>query len=134
MKCQFNQDGKECNSNAMKTSIYCFSHNPEAHEAKIQAVTKGGLAKKQDELLLLDPIELKTSEQVASLLENTINRIRKVSQNGEMPIKVASTIGFLATHLLKAIESSDLDDRLEVVESVILQRRIQERKTKWQKK
>lgn len=130
MKCQFKKDEKECNANAMNESIYCFSHNPKAQKAKLEAVVKGGLAKKQIDLLPLEPIEIKNCEQVISLLEDCINRIRKVNTNGEMPIKVASTIGFLATHLLKAIETSDLDKRLEIVESVMFQRRIQERKLK----
>lgn len=130
MKCQFEKDGKQCNANAMAESKYCFSHNPEASEARLEAITKGGLAKKKEDLIILDRVELKTCEQVIVLLEDTINRIRKVNKSGEMPLKVASTIGFLATHLLRAIESSDLDKRLEIVESVIFQRRVQERKTR----
>lgn len=130
MKCQFNQNKRECNANAMKDSIYCFSHNPETKKAKIQAVTEGGFAKKRTDLLPLEPLEIKNSQQVIDLLEDTINRIRKVNSEGEMPLKTATAIGFLATHLLKAIESSDLDKRLEIVESVIFQRKIQERKLK----
>jgi len=130
VKCQFANNNKECNANAMENSKYCFSHNPESSEAKLQAVTNGGLAKKKQELLSLEPIEIKTPQDIIALLEDTINRVRKINESGDMPLKVANAIGFLATHLLRAIESSDLDKRLEIVESVIFQRRIQERKVK----
>lgn len=128
MKCQFEKNSKKCNANAMTDSKYCFSHNPEASEAKLQAITKGGFAKKKEVFVSLEPVQLKTCEQVIVLLEDTINRIRKVDEAGDMPLKIANTIGFLATHLLKAIESSDLDKRMEIIESVIFQRRVQKRK------
>lgn len=130
MQCQFNQNNKQCNANAMIGSSYCFSHNPATQEAKQEAVIKGGLAKKQETLTKLDSIELKKPEQVVLLLEDVINRIRKVNQDGEMPLKVASTIGFLATHLLRAMETSDLDKRLAIIENAILQRKTQGRKLK----
>lgn len=130
MQCQFNQNNKQCKANAMANSSYCFSHNPATRKAKQEAVIKGGLAKKHEDLVLLESIELKNPEQVIELLEDTINRIRRVNQEGEMPIKVASTIGFLATHLLRAMETSDLDKRLEIIENAILQRKTQERQLK----
>ena len=128
MKCSFMKDGKRCNANAMTDREYCFSHNPDASTEKHLAVVKGGLATKKNDLVALEPIELKTCKQVIILLEDTINRIRKVDKNGEMPLKVASTIGFLATHLLRGIESSDLDKRMEIIESVIFERKITQRK------
>lgn len=124
MKCNFYKDGKRCNANSMSDSLYCFSHNPDASDEKKLAVTKGGLAKRKNDLVSLEPVELKTCEQVVFLLEDTINRIRKVDEDGEMPLKVASTIGFLATHLLKGIQSSELDKRMEIIESVIFERKI----------
>jgi hypothetical protein len=130
MKCHFIKEGKQCNANAMSDCEYCFSHNPDASTEKRLAVTKGGLAKKKEEFFSLEPIELKTCEQVIVLLGDTINRIRKVDKNGEMPLKVASTIGFLATHLLRGIESSDLDKRMEIIESVIFERKITQRKSR----
>jgi hypothetical protein len=129
MRCNFINDQQvQCNANAMDDgSGFCFSHNPSARDAKLEAVMKGGLARKKEELLALEPLELKSSVQIISLLEDTINRIRKVDSNGEMSTKTANTVGFLATHLLRAIETSDLDKRLDIVESVIFQRRIRGR-------
>jgi len=102
----------------MKGSDYCFTHNPETKIEKHLAVVKGGLASKRVKLDL-EPLSLKTPQGVAELLEDTINRVR----SGEMPPKIANTIGYLAGHTLKALEVSNLDQRVEMVESIILERK-----------
>jgi len=102
----------------MKGSDYCFTHNPETKIEKHLAVVKGGLASKRVKLDL-EPLSLKTPQGVAELLEDTINRVR----SGEMPPNIANTIGYLAGHTLKALEVSNLDQRVEMVESIILERK-----------
>ena len=46
-----------------------------------------------------------------------------------MDVKTANCIGFLCGHLIKAIEVSDLAIRLEMVERVILERKVSLKKS-----
>lgn len=102
----------------MKETTFCFSHNPETQEEKLLAVSKGGHNSRSLELDL-PAIVLNTPEQVVKLLEDTINGVR----GGNIPPNIANTVGYLAGHLLKAIEISSIDKRLEIVESVLIQRK-----------
>lgn len=119
MQCQFiKEDGSQCGAMAMKDSTFCFSHNPDTQEEKQLAVQKGGFASKKADLNLI-PVDVKTPQQVATLLEDTINRVR----SGEVPPNIANTIGYLAGHMLKALEVSNMDERVEMIESILLERK-----------
>ena len=111
-------DGERCQAKAMKESDYCFTHNPDTQIEKHLAVVKGGLASKKVKLDL-EPLSIKTPQEVGKLLEDTINGVR----SGEIPPNIANTIGYLAGHALKALEASNLDQRVEMVESILLQRK-----------
>ncbi len=120
MRPQCQKEG--CQSFALDSGL-CFSHDPAKQGEKISAVTKGGFAPKKVRLDL-PPVQIKTIPDVLTLLEDTINRVR----NGEMPSSnPANTIGFLCGHVLKALEISELDSKLEVIDQVILERRNQMR-------
>lgn len=119
MRCQFIKDsGEQCEGMAMKDATFCFTHNPETQEEKHLASVKGGENSKKN-ILDLESVAVQTPQQVVVLLESTINGVR----SGEIPPNIANTIGYLAGHMLKAIEVSNLDQRLEMVESVMLERR-----------
>jgi len=111
-------DGEQCQAKVMKGSDYCFTHNPDTQIEKHLAVVKGGLASKKVKLDL-EPLSIKTPQEVGKLLEDTINGVR----SGEIPPNIANTIGYLAGHALKALEASNLDQRVEMVESILLQRK-----------
>ena len=111
-------DGERCQAKAMKESEYCFTHNPDTQIEKQLAVVKGGLAKKKVKLDL-KPLSIKNPQEVGGLLEDTINGVR----SGEIPPNIANTIGYLAGHALKAFEASNLDQRVEMVESILLERK-----------
>lgn len=110
--------GKKCKAFALESG-FCFSHDPKQKEAKLVAVTKGGLAPKKVKLNL-SPVGIKTVNDVVCVLEETINLVR----GGSLPCSnPANTIGFLCSHLLKAIELNTVDTKLELIEGVILERR-----------
>lgn len=120
MRCQFIKDnGEQCEAIAMKDATFCFTHNPETQEEKHLAVVKGGENSRKS-VLGLESIAVQTPQQVVVLLESTINGVR----SGEVPPNIANTIGYLAGHMLKALEVFNLDQRLEMVESVMLERKI----------
>jgi hypothetical protein len=120
MQCTYlKSDGSACNANAMKDSQFCFSHNPDTQTEKHIATVKGGENSRSIELNL-SPVTLQKPEHVVALLGDTINGVR----SGEIPPNVANTVGYLAGHLLKAMEISNLAGRLELVESVLIERKL----------
>lgn len=117
MKCSYIKDGGEqCNGNATTESVYCYWHNPDVPETEKQlARTKGG----QNKIIAigtpLTPIRIKSGRDVTVLLEQTINDVRA----GDMDPRIANTIGYLAGHLIKAIEVGDTEKRITAIEQVI---------------
>jgi hypothetical protein len=111
--------GEQCNARPIKGSKYCFSHNPDTKIEKHLAVVKGGLNSKKVNLDLA-PLSIKDPKEVASLLEQTINGVR----SGEIPPNIANTIGYLASHTLKAIEMAKYAEKVESVERVLMERKI----------
>ena len=101
----------------MRDSQFCFTHNPETKKAKKEAVIRGGKSPKRNRNPLL-PVELTDSKSVASLLARTINEVRV----GEIDLRVANCVGYLAGHLIKALEVSDLEKRIEGIEKTIKER------------
>ncbi len=112
------ENGENCGAAPMKDCNYCFSHNPETQIEKHLAVVKGGLASRKNELNL-EPVSIKNPQEVAVLLESTINGVR----SGEISPNIANTVGYLASHILRALEASNLDQRVEMVESILLERK-----------
>lgn len=103
----------------MQDSDYCFTHNPETKIEKHLAVVKGGLNSKKTNLSL-EPLDVKSANDVTKLLEDTINGVRK----GKIPPKIANTIGYLAGHALKAMEVSKYAEKVESVERILMERKI----------
>lgn len=118
-----NANGEQCKANPMKDSQYCFTHNPDTREEHALAVIKGGKLSKRDRLNL-PPVEVKTPNDVVSLLEETINGIR----SGKIPPNVANTIAYICGHALKAMENANLDQRVEMIESVLFERKMKFKK------
>lgn len=117
--CKFIKSNKEqCQANAMKGSKFCFTHNPETKEAKQIAVTRGGRSPKKN-YNPLTPVEITDNKSVVNLLIATVNEVRA----GEIDLRVANCIGFLSGHLLRALEISELEGRVETIERVILERK-----------
>lgn len=122
MKCIYiKEDRDNCNANAMTSSEYCYLHNPDIPEAeKRLAQAKGGEARSLTLASPLPEIALNTPSDTILLVADTIKRVRA----GELDIKTANCIGFLSDKLLKAFEVAKLDDKVDYIERVILERRI----------
>jgi len=121
-KCKlYKSDGTKCEAWAMQDSEFCYLHNPEiTEEEKKEMQSRGGRANIIKILEPLPPVKLKNGNDVIALLEDTINKVRA----GEMDLKVANCIGYLAGHLIKTIDVATLENRVETVEKIILERRI----------
>ena len=118
--CEFiKEDGEQCGAYAVANSNYCVSHDPTMREVKLDAVKKGGSSENYRKLdLELSPLTIKNSSDVVTATVQTINELRA----GTLPPKIANTIGYLLGIALKAFEQSDLTNKLEVIERVILER------------
>ena len=121
MKCEFiKPDGQNCEAYAVKGTSFCYFHNPDiSDEEKREAQSNGGKTKT---LTLKEPLpELVLAEPADAvlLIADTISRVRA----GTLDIRTANCLGFLSDKLLKAFEMSRLNDRLEVIERVILEKK-----------
>lgn len=124
-KCKYinPETNEECQAFALESG-YCFSHDPDKREEKQLAVTKGGLASKK-ERLNLPPVVIKDPADVITVLEETINMIRTGNLSCTNP---ANAIGFLCSHILKAMEMTSVSEKLDVIERVITAQRIRKGK------
>lgn len=120
MKCQATtRSGKPCKANALKDKKYCLAHDPESRKKFKEITKKGGKVKRKVQVYLA-PIEFKGDvREVLDLLADTINRVR----SNQMPPRIANTIGYLAGHMIKALEIAEIEDRLKKVERIILERK-----------
>lgn len=116
MQCKFiKSDDLQCEANATSASEFCFSHNPEMHEAKIEAVTKGGKSPRKN-YDPLEPVELKDSKDIVKLASQVINEVRQ----GAIDIRVANCIFYGTGQLIKAFEIADLEERVTKIEEIII--------------
>jgi len=121
MQCSFiKPDGTQCNANAMSDSTFCYTHNPDiSDEEKREAKQRGGQNRAVAISEPLPPLAIVEPNDAVLLIVDTINRVRA----GELDIRVANCLGFLTDKLLKAFEISKLNDRVEIIERVILEKK-----------
>jgi len=117
MKCLFvKPNGDQCQANAMTSSDFCYTHNPEiSEEEKREAKSKGGRNRSLAIINPLPPIKIEKTRDITALLVETINEVR----GGGLDCRVANSIGYLAGVALKAYETSELEDRLDRIEIAI---------------
>jgi len=111
-------DGEQCGAYARTDKEYCFSHDPESREAKLEAVKKGGLVKKVRVDQALATVVITSPRDIVTLLATTIEEVR----TGRIDPRIANTIGFLAGHLTRAFEVAEMDQKLDEIRAVIKQR------------
>lgn len=121
MQCSFiKPNGTQCNANAMSGLEYCYTHNPDiSDEEKREAKQRGGQARALTIANPLPALPITEPNDAVLLIVDTINRVR----SGELDIKTANCLGFLTDKLLKAFEVSKLNDRVEIIERVILEKK-----------
>lgn len=113
-KCKYIKDNREkCNANAINEDEYCFWHSKKMAEKRTEAVKNGGNSPKRH--YENEEISLRTTADVVELIERTINELRR----NRTSTRIANAIGYLAGISLKAIEQSDLERRMEVIEYAI---------------
>jgi general stress protein YciG len=104
--------GGRCAAPAVRGGIYCALHADPERAAKLGR--KGGTRNRH--IYESDGKEVaapKTASDVKDLLAEVMAEIRA----GKMDPKLGTTLGYLGTSLLKAIETSDIEQRLARLEA-----------------
>jgi len=113
---QIKADGTRCQANAVNGSDYCFAHDPEREAERRAARQAGGRVGKTKVLPSDTPdVPLSSSMEVAALLGQTINQVRR----GDVDPKVANTVGYLSGVLIRALEVGDIEQRLATLEAIV---------------
>ncbi len=60
-------------------------------------------------------VKIENCHDTVPLLSDTINQVRK----GQIDPRVANTLGYLASVLIKAVEQSDIEKRIEAIEAAV---------------
>lgn len=108
-------DGSACRAKAQPGKSYCMFHDPSLAERRAQGRKQGGINRcKVASTLPLDTpdLPLDTVKDVVAMLAQTMNQVR----TGKVAVQIGNCLGVLAGVLLKALEGSDLERRMAVVE------------------
>jgi hypothetical protein len=105
----------QCKANAQTESLYCFFHDPALDTERAEARKAGGIARTRKVTLPSDVAikPLRTASDVAALLGETINQVRR----GEIDLRVSNAIGYLSGILLSAIDKGSFEARLAALEA-----------------
>jgi len=115
------ENGQKCASPALKGDEYCFTHSnkPGIVEKRELAHREGGHRSKLPRIDSEEWIELKSINDVVLFLERTANEVR----TGKIDRGRANTLGYLTNILLGALETRDLNARVEMLERVVIARK-----------
>ncbi len=119
-QCKYNaEDGTKCKGYAITDSQYCLSHDPDKQEERLARAQKGGMAQEYQSLdLQLPPLTVGSAGDIIKASIQLVNELR----TGKVPPKIATTIGYLLGIALKAIEVSEVEQRIGTIERVIFER------------
>ncbi len=107
-------DKKPCGGYAVTGSRYCFAHDPAQATKRQDAQRKGGEAGRVA-TLPESSLSVRKMSDVLELMETTINDVR----TGRLDVKIANAVGYLANVSVKVIQQTDIEARLEALESVL---------------
>lgn len=109
-------DGRPCQAHALDGEDFCFTHHPDRAGERAKARKAGGQARTAIRLPAGPPARsLQTADDVRALLSDVISNVIR----GEMDGRTANTIGFLAGVTLKAIQISEVEQRLRRIEAAV---------------
>ncbi len=118
-RCQsLNCRGEPCGAVARPRREWCAFHDPECRKGQQAARRAGGKARSMPRACLpanVPALPLSDAKGVCGLLADTIHQVR----TGQVDTKIASTVGYLASVLVRALEVGGLEDRLAVLEATV---------------
>ena len=107
-KCQAKtKAGRQCAAPAVRGGMYCALHNDPERAAELGR--KGGMKSRRT----YEANEWEGSApRNASDVKNLLAEVMAETRAGRMDPKLGTTLGYLGTSLLKAIETSNIEERL----------------------
>jgi hypothetical protein len=114
-------DGTPCQAWACEGSAYCFWHDPDQAQARREARARGGAARHGRHIGTAgggDPVALADVGDVLPILERAINDLLQL----ENSVARARALGYLCGQAVKVFEVTDLERRLEALESALRMR------------
>lgn len=109
------KSGTACTAWATEGGLCYFHANPDKASELGQRGGKAKTPPSTSELSEYVDRPLKTVDDVTKLLADTINGLR----SGSIDSRIANTVGYLATGMLRALQQGDLEGRLRAVEAVL---------------
>ena len=112
-------DGSSCQAAALAGSGFCFFHDP-AKAAERQAAQSSGGSQNRVRTLAPDTPDVSVDDcgTAVRLLSDTINQVRK----GQIDPRVANAVGYLSNILIKALEQTEMEKRIEGLEALVRER------------
>ena len=112
--------GKHCRAAALPGSDFCFFHDPEQKDQRREAQSAGG-SHGRIRTLPEDTLDVtvKSCSDVVSLIGMTINQVRR----GQVDPRIANAVGYLANVLIRAVEQSEVEQRLAALEAIVNRQR-----------
>ena len=121
MQCNFiKNNGGRCNSNALKGDEFCFVHSndPEIVKIREKVLSEGGKNSRKQYQPIVDEITIEDTNGVVQMIRKLIQEIRQ----DEISTKKANAIGYLLNIGLRALQQSNIEDRLKDIEDVLSNR------------
>jgi len=104
------RDGTTCKGKRLPGKTVCVFHDPELAQRRTEGRKAGGKRRKKQPAVLpaTGDLPCNTIGDIASLLGKAINEVR----GGRLDPKVANSVAYLTTVLLKALEGGELEAKL----------------------
>ena len=120
------ENNKQCEGFAISDSDFCLSHDPKQSDKRSERAIKGGSATGYEKLsLALEPFVITSPEDAPKIALQIMNEVR----GGQLPVKLASCLAYLLNTLIKAYETNQIKDRIDVIDSVFMSRKSSQRRT-----
>src|SRR5712691_1176445 len=123
-RCQYiSKIGSRCQADPKTGKAYCFFHDPDQKSKQAAARRQGGEARSRQtepEITLppnLSVMPLQKASDVFELLAQTVNHFRR----GQMDMRAAKTIAYLASLLLRALKANAQPSVAELLADTINQ-------------
>jgi len=110
------RSGSPCAAVPAPGSEFCPFHDPANTAAQREARREGGRRRSQPRAAVppdAPDVTITGVKDVCALLTDTINHVRKGTLDG----RIANTVGYLASVLIRALEVGDLEARLAALEA-----------------
>jgi hypothetical protein len=118
MKCKrTKKNGETCKARALIGTNYCYFHSNIISKKEKKEVRSRGGKHKLIKCTGLQQNEINSIQDVKKLLSSIINGII----SNEIDIRAGTSISYICSNLIKCIEVSEIEKRIEILEKILSQ-------------